>query len=62
MYVVHDTLTDTMVGPFTDENDAVQFLMEAEDLINDGSQLLVIFELVEAQQWALDNLAVEVVG
>lgn len=62
MYVVHDELTGTMVGPFSSEEESVQFIMEAEDLLNDGGQNLSIYELVEPQQWALDNLAVELVG
>ena len=60
MYVVLDTLTETMVGPFNSEEEAVQFSMEAADLINDHSQNLDIYELVEPQQWAFDNLAVEI--
>lgn len=60
MYAVLDTLTGTMVGPFNDEEAAVQFSMEAADLINDHSQNLDIYELVEPQQWAFDNLAVEI--
>lgn len=60
MYLVHDSLTDTMVGPFYDEDAAMQFCMEAADLINDHHQNLDIYEVVEPQQWAFDNLAVEI--
>lgn len=60
MYIVFDKLTETVVGPFNDEGEAIQFSMEAADLINDHSQNLDIYEIVEPQQWALDNLAVEI--
>jgi hypothetical protein len=60
MYIVFDKLTDTLVGPFNEEEEAIQFSMEAADLINDHSQNLDIYEIVEPQQWALDNLAVEI--
>lgn len=62
MYIVHDTLTDTMIGPYQTEEDALRFLQEAADLLNDGDQFLAIYETVEAQEWALDNLATAVVG
>lgn len=60
MFVVHDVTTDTMIGPFELEDDAVSFTIEAGDLLNDISQELSIYEMVEPQQWAFDNLAVEI--
>ena len=60
MFVVHDVITDTMIGPFELEDDAVSFTVEASDILNDHSQELGIYELTEPQQWAFDNLAVEI--
>jgi hypothetical protein len=59
MYVVYDKLTETMVGPFNEEEPAVQFTLEASSLLNDGGNEFDIFELVEPTQWAFDNLTVE---
>lgn len=62
MYVVLDELTGSMIGPFSLEQEAVQFTMEAEDLLNDASQNLTIYQLEEPQEWAFSNLAQEVVA
>lgn len=59
-YVVLDTLTSTMVGEFAEEEAAIQFTYEAADLVNDTCQTFDIYEVIEPQQWLLDNLAQEV--
>jgi len=59
MYAVMDTLIETLVGPFDTEEEAVQFVMEAESLVC-GTDM-TIYELTEPKQWAFDNLAKEIV-
>lgn len=60
MYVVLDTLTGTMIGSFTEEEAAVKFTMEAADLVNDTCQTFDIYEVIEPQEWLLDNLAYKI--
>lgn len=60
MFVVHDVLTETMIGTFDTEAEALQFTLEATDLLNDVGQPLEIYELTDPQDWAFDNLATEI--
>ena len=62
MYVVKDVITETLIGPFDAEQDAVDFQLHASDLLSDvdaGSEL-EIHELFTAQDWAFQNLDEEV--
>ena len=57
MYVVFDGVTETLIGPFNDYEDAQMFILHASDLIIDGNvSELTIEPISEPQEWALDNL------
>jgi|LauGreDrversion4_2_1035121.scaffolds.fasta_scaffold217523_2 hypothetical protein len=56
MYVVFDGVTETLIGPFNDYEDAQMFILHASDLIIDGNvSELTIEPISEPQEWALDN-------
>jgi hypothetical protein len=58
MWIVTDTITDSVIGPFESNEDATIFVMEAEHLVtNLGNPELFIAEVVDPQQWAMDNAA-----
>ncbi len=57
MYVVLDTVTQDVIGPFETDHDASIFSMEAADLILDAdSSQFEIHQLLEPQEWAFQNL------
>lgn len=57
MYVVYDTVTNDVIGPFETDHDAAIFCLEAADLVADtDSSNFDILELLEPQEWALNNL------
>lgn len=55
MYVVFDSLTETMIGPFNDYESAQMFVLYASDSLADGGSSLTIEPVSEPQEWALDN-------
>ena len=56
MYVVFDNITETMIGPFNDYEDAQMFFLHASSItINDYVSDLTIEPVSEPQEWALDN-------
>jgi len=56
MYVVFDNITETMIGPFNDYEDAQMFVLHASSItINDYVSDLTIEPVSEPQEWALDN-------
>jgi hypothetical protein len=56
MYVVFDNVTETLIGPFNDYEDAQMFLLHASDVLVDGNVTdLTIEPVSEPQEWALDN-------
>jgi hypothetical protein len=56
MFVVFDSTTETLIGPFEAYEDAQMFLLHASDLLPDGNVTdLTIETLSEPQEWALDN-------
>ncbi len=56
MYVVFDSVTETLIGPFNDYEDAQMFVLHASDLLIDGNTSdLTIEPVSDPQQWALDN-------
>ena len=62
MYVVLDVITSTLIGPFNEEQEAVDFQLHASDLLADvdsGSEL-EIHELFTPQDWAFQNLDEEI--
>lgn len=57
MYIVLDTLTNDAIGPFDTDHDAYIFCQEAADLLADNDITnFDIHELLEPQEWALNNL------
>lgn len=57
MYVVLDTVTQDVIGPFETDHDASIFCLEAADLILDAdSSQFEIHQLLEPQEWAFQNL------
>ena len=56
MYVVFDSVTETLIGPFEAHEDAQMFLLHASDLLVDGNVTdLTIEPISEPQEWAMDN-------
>jgi hypothetical protein len=56
MYVVFDSVTETLIGPFEAYEDAQMFLLHASDLLVDGNVTdLTIEPISEPQEWAMDN-------
>ena len=56
MYVVFDSVTETLIGPFEAHKDAQMFLLHASDLLVDGNVTdLTIEPISEPQEWAMDN-------
>jgi hypothetical protein len=56
MYVVFDNMTETIIGPFNDYEDAQMFVLHASSItINDYVSDLTIEPVSEPQEWALDN-------
>ncbi len=55
MYVVFDSLTETLVGPFNDYESAQMFLLIASDEVADGGSHLTIESISEPIEWAQDN-------
>ena len=62
MYVVIDVITSTLIGPFDEEQEAVDFQLHASDLLADvdASSELEIHELFTPQDWAFQNLDEEI--
>lgn len=55
MYVVFDSLTETLIGPFNDHESAQMWLLYASDEIADGGANLTIESVSEPEEWAQDN-------
>jgi hypothetical protein len=55
MYVIFDSVTETLVGPFNDYESAQMFLLYASDELVDGGANLTIESISEPAEWAQDN-------
>lgn len=55
MYVIFDSITETLVGPFNDYESAQMFLLHASDELADGGGNLTIESVSEPIEWAQDN-------
>lgn len=55
MYTVYDSVTETLIGPFNDYEDAQMFILHASDSLLDGGANLTIESISEPMEWALDN-------
>lgn len=56
MYVVFDSVTETLIGPFNDYEDAQMFVLHASDILIDGNTSdLTIEPVSDPQEWSLDN-------
>jgi hypothetical protein len=55
MYVIFDSITETLVGPFNDYESAQMFLLYASDELADGGGNLTIESISEPAEWAQDN-------
>jgi len=55
MYVIFDSLTETLIGPFNDEESASMFLLYASDELADGGVNLSVECVSEPAEWAQDN-------
>jgi hypothetical protein len=55
MYVVFDSLTETLIGPFNDYESAQMWLLYASEEIADGGANLTIESISEPEEWAQDN-------
>ena len=55
MYVVFDSITETLVGPFNDYESAEMFILHASDALHDGGANLTIESISEPVEWAMDN-------
>jgi hypothetical protein len=55
MYVIFDSLTETLIGPFNDHESAQMFLLHASEDIADGGANLTIESISEPMEWVQDN-------
>ena len=55
MYVVWDSLTETIIGPFNDYESAQMWVLHASDEIADGGANLTIEPVSDPMEWAMDN-------
>ena len=55
MYVVFDSTTETLVGPFNDYESAEMFVLYASEDMLDGGSNLSIEPVTEPAEWAIDN-------
>lgn len=55
MFVVFDSLTETLIGPFNDYESAQMFLLHVSDEVPDGGSNLTIESISEPLEWAQDN-------
>ena len=56
MYVIYDSITESLIGPFNDYDSAQMFMLQAEDIVtNLGQADLSIEYISETQEWAIDN-------
>lgn len=55
MYIVFDSITETLIGPFNDYEAAQMFVLQASDSIPDGGVNLTIESISEPIEWAIDN-------
>jgi hypothetical protein len=55
MYVIFDSLTETLFGPYNDYETAQMFLLYASDELADGGANLTIEAISEPAEWAQDN-------
>lgn len=55
MYVIFDSSTQTLLGPFNDYESAQMYMLYASDSLVDGGQCLSIEPVTDPTEWALDN-------
>jgi len=55
MYVIFDSISETLIGPFHDYESAEMFLLYASDEVPDGGANLTIESISEPEEWAQDN-------
>jgi hypothetical protein len=55
MYVIFDSITETLIGPFNDYESAEMFLLHASEDLFDGGANLTIESVSEPEEWAQDN-------
>lgn len=55
MYVLFDSLTETLIGPFNDYESAQMFLLHASEDLADGGGNLSIEPVSEPMEWVQDN-------
>lgn len=55
MYVIFDSGTETLLGPFNDYESAQMYMLYASDELVDGGQHLSIEPVTDPAEWALDN-------
>lgn len=55
MYVLFDSLTETLIGPFNDYESAQMFLLHASEDLEDGAENISIESVSEPIDWIQDN-------
>lgn len=55
MYVIFDSATQTLLGPFNDYESAQMYMIYASDEMVDGGEHLSIEPVTDPAEWALDN-------
>lgn len=56
MYVVYDTETQSMIGPFDSHEDAQSFIVKVEEMSNLKIDGLEVYGMTEPNEWVLDNM------
>lgn len=55
MYVLFDSTTETLIGPFNDYESAQMFLLHASEDLADGGENITIESVSEPMEWVQDN-------
>ena len=55
MYVLFDSVTETLIGPFDDYESAQMFLLHASEDLDDGGENITIEPVSEPMEWVQDN-------
>ncbi|CAB4153317.1 hypothetical protein UFOVP621_93 [uncultured Caudovirales phage] len=56
MFIVNDPDTQSMIGGFNTNEDAISFIAKVESMSNHNITSLEVYEVVDADEWLFDNM------
>jgi len=56
MFVVHDQDTQSIIGPFNTNEDAVSFMTKVEEMSQYNFSLIEVYDVQEPNEWLHDNM------